>query len=287
MAVAQGEVVGLLGPNGAGKTTLIRLLLGLIVPSEGAIDVLGHRVRRGVPSIHNVGSLVGQPAFYPHLSGAQNLLHFGALRASPTSRRELFASMEEMSLDPALTAPVREYSTGMRQRLALALAFARAPRLLLLDEPTDGLDPAGIVDVRRSISEFADRGATVLLSSHLLAEVERVCGRIIIMSNGRVVRDGRTDRIIEQPMHFRVMFPNREACARARAILTNALAPVAGSKSDLAVVVPADGVSIQSIVQKLSDASIEITSIAAEESPLEALFLDVTGIARERRGQLP
>jgi len=195
LSVHRSEVYGFVGPNGAGKTTTIRMLLGLIAGSSGDIEVLGRRVRRGDADLDRVGAIVDKPGFYPHLSGLDNLAVLDATRRASTSRPQLIAALEVAGLDPGDRQPFKQFSTGMRQRLALASAISREPELVILDEPTDGLDPVGIADLRDAIRRLASNGVTVFLSSHLLAEVERVCTRIGVLVDGTLVREGAPDEI--------------------------------------------------------------------------------------------
>jgi ABC-2 type transport system ATP-binding protein len=194
LSVGRSEVYGFVGPNGAGKTTTIRMLLGLIAPTTGEVELLGRRIQRGQAELVGVGAIVDKPGFYPHLSGIDNLAVFHAswLRAG---RDPLIQAMNVAGLDPADRRPFKHYSTGMRQRLALAGAIATEPELVILDEPTDGLDPVGIADLRAVIGRMASIGVTVFLSSHLLGEVERICTRIGVLVGGRLVAEGAPDEI--------------------------------------------------------------------------------------------
>ncbi len=195
LSIERSEVYGFVGPNGAGKTTTIRMLLGLIAGSSGEIDLLGRRVRPGSVDLAGIGAVVDKPGFYPHLSGIDNLDMLNITRRSSIPRPQLIAAMRLAGLDPDDRRPVKHYSTGMRQRLALACALANEPELVILDEPTDGLDPVGIADLRGVIQRLASNGVTVFLSSHLLSEVERICTRIGVLVNGHLVQEGPPDEI--------------------------------------------------------------------------------------------
>ena len=182
--VGEGDLFGFLGPNGSGKTTTVRMLLGLVFATSGGIEVLGRPMPGAAREVlAQVGSLVEGPAFYPHLSGRANLTLFDA--AGPGSRRDRRRRVEDalarVGLDGVGRRPVKAWSTGMRQRLGLAAALLRAPRLLVLDEPTNGLDPHGTREVRDLLVELVKGGTTVFLSSHLLAEIELVCSRAAIV----------------------------------------------------------------------------------------------------------
>ena len=191
LEVREGDRYGLLGPNGSGKTTLVRMLLGLVFATRGEIEVLGEpvpkRVRQVLPAI---GAMVEGPGMYPHLSGRANLALFDA--AGPGGGRRdrktrVGEALERVGLAGIDRRPVRAYSLGMRQRLGLASALLRGPKLLILDEPTNGLDPRGIREIRDLLIELNQAGTTVFLSSHLLGEIEALCTRVGVMDRGRLV----------------------------------------------------------------------------------------------------
>jgi ABC-type multidrug transport system ATPase subunit len=191
--VREGDRYGLLGPNGSGKTTLVRMLLGLVYATSGEIEVLGRRMPRHAREVlPQIGALIEEPAAYPHLSGRANLALLdaagpGGWAARRTRRRRVDEALEQVSLAGVGRRPVRAYSLGMRQRLGLAAALIRRPRLLVLDEPGNGLDPRGIRDLRELIIGLNDAGVTVFLSSHMLAEVEQLCTRVGVLDAGRLV----------------------------------------------------------------------------------------------------
>jgi ABC-2 type transport system ATP-binding protein len=191
LAVREGDRYGLLGPNGSGKTTLLRLILGLVFATSGEIELLGHRVPRQIGrALPEVGAMVEGPSAYGHLSGRENLAIFDAAGpggARRTRRERVGAALERVGLSGIDERPVKAYSLGMRQRLGLAAALLRAPRLLVLDEPTNGLDPQGIREIRDLLQDLNAAGTTVFLSSHLLAEVELLCSRVGIVDRGRLV----------------------------------------------------------------------------------------------------
>jgi ABC-2 type transport system ATP-binding protein len=188
--VEQGQVLGLLGPNGAGKTTVLRMLMGLIRPSAGEIRVFGHRVAAGSPVLSRIGSFVEGSGFLPHLSGAANLQLYWAATGRPARAARLDEALEIAGLGTAVHRRVGAYSQGMRQRLAIAQAMLGLPDLLVLDEPTNGLDPPQIHAMREVLRGYAAGGRTVLVSSHLLAEVEQTCSHVVVMHRGRLVAAG-------------------------------------------------------------------------------------------------
>ena len=194
MVVPRGAVYGFLGPNGSGKTTTIRMLLGLVEPTSGTRSLLGHAIpREASRALPQVGALVEGPAFHPYLSGRSNLARLDAadLWSEPrTARTRIDAALDRVGLLATAGKRYRAYSLGMRQRLAIAASLLTPRELLVLDEPTNGLDPQGTREVRHLVASLAEDGATVLISSHLLSEVEQICSHLGIMSDGRLVAQG-------------------------------------------------------------------------------------------------
>ncbi|MET8161110.1 alpha/beta fold hydrolase [Sphaerisporangium sp. NPDC005289] len=188
--VDRGQVLGLLGPNGAGKTTTMRMMMGLIHPDAGEIRIFGHRVTPGAPVLSRLGSFVEGPGFLPHLSGRENLELYWRATGRPKGDAHMEEALEIAGLGAALDRAVRTYSQGMRQRLAIAQAMLGLPDLLVLDEPTNGLDPPQIAEMRRVLTRYAAAGRTVIVSSHLLAEVEQTCDHVVVMHRGRLVTAG-------------------------------------------------------------------------------------------------
>jgi ABC-2 type transport system ATP-binding protein len=188
--VQAGDVYGFLGPNGAGKTTTLRMALGLIVPTEGTVELFGHDpLREGARALEGVAGFVEAPRFYPYMTGRKNLELLAALDGEGAKGR-IEEVLEVVELAPRAKHRVGGYSHGMRQRLGIAAALLRRPRLLILDEPATGLDPAGMRDMRILIRQLADDGITVLLSSHQLPEVQELCDRVAIVDRGKVVYEG-------------------------------------------------------------------------------------------------
>jgi ABC-type multidrug transport system ATPase subunit len=232
LTVAEGDVYGFLGANGSGKTTTVRMLLGLVLPTSGQAEVLGEampRHRRTV--LPQVGALVEGPGAYPHLSGRANL---ALLDASGPGRRTRRARQEritevlaQVSLDPADRRPTRAYSLGMRQRLGLAAALMRHPRLLVLDEPTNGLDPQGIQEIRRLLLELNAGGTTIFLSSHLLSEIEQMCTRVGVVDRGRLVLQESLDVLLRPTGLVAVTTPD---AFRAASLLGSAVERVEGER---------------------------------------------------------
>jgi ABC-2 type transport system ATP-binding protein len=194
--VEHGQVVGLLGPNGAGKTTALRMMMGLVRPSSGTIRVFGHRVRPGSPALSRIGSFVEGSGFLPHLSGLANLRLYWAATGRPVEEAGFDEALAIAGLGDAVRRKVGTYSQGMRQRLAIAQAMLGLPDLLVLDEPTNGLDPPQIRDMRDVLRDYAARGRTVLVSSHLLSEVEQTCTHVVVMHKGKLVAAGTVGEIV-------------------------------------------------------------------------------------------
>jgi ABC-2 type transport system ATP-binding protein len=194
--VRRGQVVGLLGPNGAGKTTSLRVLMGLTRPTSGEILVFGHRLLPGSPVLSRVGALVEGPGFLPHLTGAQNLELYWRATGRPAADAHFEEAYDIAGLGSAVHRRVKTYSHGMKQRLAIAQAMLGLPELLVLDEPTDGLDPPQIAEMRKVLRRYATGGRAVLVSSHLLAEVEQTCTEVVVMHRGEVVAAGPVDDIV-------------------------------------------------------------------------------------------
>jgi ABC-2 type transport system ATP-binding protein len=189
LTIDEGDVYGYLGPNGAGKTTSLRMMLGLIRPTSGSVRIFGRDPMGGVAALEGVAGFVEAPRFYPYLSGRRNLELLAAFDGGGAAGR-IDGALATVELSGRAGDKVGGYSHGMQQRLGIAAALLRDPRLLLLDEPTTGLDPAGMRDMRALVRRLADGGMTVVLSSHLLAEVEELCNRVAIIRSGRMVYEG-------------------------------------------------------------------------------------------------
>jgi ABC-2 type transport system ATP-binding protein len=213
LTVEQGQVLGLAGPNGAGKSVTIKILLGLIRPTSGTVTLFGEAAGQGVPALARVGALVDGPGFVPHLSGRVNLRLASRLSQGRDTEHDLERAIGMAGLEDAIDRKYRTYSHGMRYRLGLAQAMLGRPDLLVLDEPTTGLDPVHIREIRRAIGRAAADGATVLFSSHLLSEVEQVCTHTAVMQRGRVIASGRVEDLVGRTdlVSLRVTSPDRAA----------------------------------------------------------------------------
>ena len=278
LAVPRGSVFGFLGPNGSGKTTTIRMLLGLASATEGEIRVLGREIPDAAADVlPRVGALVEGPAFYPFLSGRENLRRFDtANRHAPSATRSarVDAALDRVGLGHAARKAAHAYSLGMKQRLGLANALLTPRDLLILDEPTNGLDPQGTREVRSLILSLADEGTTVFLSSHLLAEVEQVCTHVAVMSTGRLVAQGSLDELrAEGTVRIAVRTPDP---AEARRVLaTLGLAPD-GDGDEITAELPA-GIQPEVVTEALVRAGVRVRGIAAAGASLEDRFVALTG----------
>jgi ABC-2 type transport system ATP-binding protein len=224
--VLRGQVVGLLGPNGAGKTTTLRMVMGLIRPTSGQIRVFGQIVEPGAPVLSRLGAFVEGAGFLPHLSGRDNLRLFWAATGRPSQHADVETALEIAGLGTSIDRKVRTYSQGMRQRLAIAQAMLGLPEVLVLDEPTNGLDPPQIAEMRRVLRRYADTGRTVIVSSHLLSEVEQTCSHVVVMHRGRVVSAGTVSDIAGSgSMQLAVPDPVRAAAVLAAAGITSTQVP--------------------------------------------------------------
>ncbi len=276
--VHEGDRYGFLGPNGSGKTTVVRMLLGLVYATSGKIEVLGRPVPKQISAVlPRIGALVEAPGAYGHLSGRANLAVIDAAGRSPGRRRDrrrrIGEALDRVGLGGIDDRPVRKYSLGMHQRLGLAAALLRSPRLLILDEPTNGLDPRGIHEVRTLLAELNSAGTTVFMSSHQLSEVEQLCTRVGVIDRGRLVL--QDDLAALRGPTGRVVVHSADA-DRAVAVLGSRVAERDG---DRLVVADADAAGVNA---QLTAAGLRITEIWAERRSLEELVLSVTTASSDR-----
>lgn len=273
LRVGRGEVFGLLGPNGAGKTTTIAMLLGLVRPSAGRARVLGHAMpEERAAALARVGAMIEAPALYPYLSGYDNLRVLALAGGIAPAR--VGAALEAVELTPRARDKARVYSQGMRQRLAIAAALLPDPELIILDEPTNGLDPAGTAEIRELIRALAAGGRTIVLCSHILHEVEQVCGRVAIMKAGRLVAEGRVDELLRRERGLRVRVEGDAGAAEAH---IRALPWVAGvERSGDLLLVDAPAARAAELNAYLAMAGVRVAEIGARGGSLEEYFLEVT-----------
>ncbi|HET9015100.1 MAG TPA: ABC transporter ATP-binding protein [Thermomicrobiaceae bacterium] len=279
--VRAGEVYGFLGPNGSGKSTTIAMLLGLVAPTAGTIELFGRGPAGRAEALARVGAIIEAPSFYPYLSGFDNLSVLGALRGGITTARirEVLALVD---LAGAADRRFGQYSLGMKQRLGIAWTLIHDPDLIILDEPTNGLDPAGMVEVRALIRRLADGGTTVFLSSHLLNEVEQVCDRVAILKHGAVLAEGRVVDLIDRRPRAVVQVDRAGEALRLLAALPGVERVTQSDDGDLIV----EGeVAPERVADTLVRAGHALYELRRERISLEHVFLDLTGSMDDTDGE--
>ncbi len=279
LEIGAGAVWGLLGPNGAGKTTLLRMLFGLIRPDDGEIELLGRAPAGGdaATPLEGVAGFVEDPTFYPYLSGRANLALLAELDGG-AGRAQVDDALERVDLTRAARTRVGAYSTGMRQRLGIAAALLRRPKLLLLDEPTSGLDPAGARAVGLLLRELAAGGVAVLLSSHLIGEVETMCDGFTVLHRGRVVWTGTAAALSEQAPGSAYALSTSDD-ARARSIADEHPGTRPGRLENGGLAITVESGSLDSYVLTLGRAGVAVRRLELVVSPLESMFFALTGDA--------
>jgi ABC-2 type transport system ATP-binding protein len=273
LAVPDGGVFGLLGPNGSGKTTTIRCLLGLARPSRGRVSVLGRTLPDGLPEVlARTGAIVEFPALFPTMTGRENLRLLGAMAG--VDARRVDELLDQVGLGARAGDAVSRYSLGMRQRLGLASVLLKDPALLVLDEPANGLDPAGIREVRELLRRLGAEGRTVLVSTHLLAEVEQTCDAVAILSRGRCVACGPVDRVLAGSADAVVVGVGVDDLPAARRVLERAGFAVEPAGTRLRVLVTPRRAG--EITRVLADQGLWLTELRPEQERLEDWFLRLT-----------
>jgi ABC-2 type transport system ATP-binding protein len=274
LTVERGDIYGFLGPNGAGKTTAMRILLGLLHQDAGEVRLFGRDPQRELPeALDGVAGFVETPHFYPYLSGRTNLELFAAFDGGEASSR-VGAALETVGLEGRAGDKVGGYSQGMRQRLGLAVSLLREPRLLILDEPTNGLDPGGIRDMRDLIKQLAGEGMTVFLSSHLLAEVEELCTRVAVIHSGRIVYEGSLAELhASATPRFRLRTSDQQV-ARALMEVNSGVRELEADGDELVFV--ADEATVLGLSRALVEAGLGISALVPESASLERLFFELT-----------
>ena len=274
LRVRRGEVYGFLGPNGAGKTTTLRMLLGLVRPTSGTALVLG--ARPGSPqSLGRVGALIETPAFYPFLSGRDNLRVLARYSGAPETRIE--PVLEEVGLSARGSDRFGTYSLGMKQRLGIAAALLKDPELLILDEPTNGMDPAGMAEMRTFIRDLGRGRRTVLLSSHLMAEVEQIADRVGVISAGRLVGEGT----VEELRGRESLWVRAEPLEQAERVVEGLQEVEEVSRVEGGLRIAADPAAAAGINRKLVEAGIAVGELRHERVSLEKVFLELTQRQKE------
>ncbi len=288
--VKRGDVFGFLGPNGSGKTTTIRMLLGLLRPTSGSIHIFGLDNSQHLQAIlPRIGGIIEAPVYYSYLSGRENLRIFAlasGMRDSAKTRRRIDEVLAMVDLTAQAKDVCSKYSLGMKQRLAIGMALLTDPEMVLLDEPTNGLDPMGVHEMRQMILRLAASGKTVILSSHLLYEVQQVCNRVAILQKGHVVMQGEVDDLLRKSEHLLVRM-NTSIEAQAAQICLRAarlswLAQIEQQNETLEIAAPASHAS--EIVDLLAEQHLYLAEIRPQQSSLEDIFMDLVAAKEERAG---
>ena len=271
LKVRRGQVYGFLGPNGSGKTTTIGMILGLLHPNAGSITLFGDRVTPfNTKPLRRVGALVGAPSLVPYLSARQNLELLARLSPGiPLGRVDEI--LETVDLKESANRRAGQFSTGMKQRLGLAMSLLHEPELLILDEPTNGMDPRGMRDIRNLISLLSDQGVTVFLSSHLLHEVEQICDQVAVLKEGKIIAEGKVDHLLSRMTSVHVRVPSTN-------LATNCLKTLQGAtaiKSNGAYLM-VSGVSSQEVIAHLTTNGIIPSEVSSGGPDLESIFLELT-----------
>ena len=271
LQVRSGEVYGFLGPNGAGKTTTLRMLSGLLLPTSGTALVAG--AAPGTPaSLMRMGAMVETPAFYPYLSGRDNLRVMARYAGAPLARIE--PALEQVDLKDRARFKFKTYSTGMKQRLGVAAALLKEPQLLILDEPTSGLDPQGTVEMRALIKQLRSGGRTVLLSSHLLNEVEITCDRVGVITGGKLVAEGTVDEL--RARGGQALLIRAAPLDQARRLLESIVGAGAVEERAGMLAVTAGPSQAASLNRRLVADGVDVSELRVSEQSLEDVFLQLT-----------
>ena len=282
LIVERGQVVGLLGPNGAGKTTALRILVGLVRADAGSVKIAGESVDQSWVAGERVGAMVATPVFYPHLSGTDNLRVLAAAWGWPRARADARIALVLGLVDLAAAGgrAAKGYSTGMRQRLGIALALLADPPILILDEPVNGLDPAGIVEMRDLLIALAGGGRTILVSSHLLTEVEKTCDHVTIVDRGRIVASGTPDALSGGGERIKVRLVGHDIPPARRALEAAGFRVTQPERPDeLWVDGAPDGTTVSRL---LGSAGVYPDELIRRRDSLEDVFLRLTGATDEQ-----
>jgi ABC-2 type transport system ATP-binding protein len=278
LAIPAGAISGFVGQNGAGKTTTIRMLLGLIRPTAGSGTVLGQALGHARAYLARVGALIEGPTFYPTLSGRENLLVLA--RLGGVENRKVDEVLERVGLGPRGLDPFRTYSLGMRQRLGIAAALLPDPELLVLDEPTNGLDPHGIAEIRAMLRSFADEGMTVFVSSHLLAEIQQVCEHLVVIDAGRLLFQGGVEELLAARAPELIVRTECGEDARRLLLLvrgTGRTVQIVGERAGTTLEIAADCSWAGDLNRLAMAAGITLVHLSERRSTLEEAFFEITG----------
>lgn len=277
--VHKGEIVGLLGPNGAGKTTTIRMIVGLIEMSEGDVKIQGHSVRNHfLKAVQEVGAIIENPEFYPYMTGYDNLKQYQRMNESITDAR-IKAVTELVGLENALNKKVKAYSLGMRQRLGIAQALLHEPSLLILDEPTNGLDPAGIREMREYLKRIAkEESISILVSSHLLSEMELMCSRVVVIQEGKLVTHRTIGESVSESSQVTVTFRVDNVYKAKKAAQELQAVTITEERSEQEeLVLTLDNELIPNVLNSFANKQIKVYRITETKLSLEEEFMKWTG----------
>jgi len=279
LSVPKGSVFGFLGPNGSGKTTTIRMILGLAAASKGEIELLGHPIPQGLEhALPKVGALVEGPAFYPYMSGRNNLIRIDSADRNSTAstrKQRVDAALERVGLTNAAKKKVHAYSLGMKQRLGLANALLKPREILILDEPTNGLDPQGTREVRNLIRSLAAEGITIFVSSHLLSEIEQLCSHLAVMTAGKIVAQGSLAELRNESQTRLVLKADR-IDELVDLLKTQGLTKLSLKPDRVVAPVPSD-FDVAGLNQILVKKKFMVSEIRLEQPSLEEYFVNLTG----------
>ncbi|MEZ7858352.1 MAG: ABC transporter ATP-binding protein [Actinomycetales bacterium] len=279
LSVPKGSVFGFLGPNGSGKTTTIRMILGLAAASKGEIELLGHPIPKGLEhALPKVGALVEGPAFYPYMSGRNNLIRIDSADRNSTAstrKQRVDAALERVGLTNAAKKKVHAYSLGMKQRLGLANALLKPREILILDEPTNGLDPQGTREVRNLIRSLAAEGITIFVSSHLLSEIEQLCSHLAVMTAGKIVAQGSLAELRNESQTRLVLKADR-IDELVDLLKTQGLTKLSLKPDRVVAPVPSD-FDVAGLNQILVKKKFMVSEIRLEQPSLEEYFVNLTG----------
>jgi ABC-2 type transport system ATP-binding protein len=281
-----GEIFGFLGPNGSGKTTTIRMLVDLIRPTEGSITICGKDVHRDhIEALQLIGSIVENPEMYPYLTGWENLEHFARMMPGVDEQR-IHEVVRIVGMQNRIYDKVKNYSLGMRQRLGIAQALLGKPKLLILDEPTNGLDPQGIKELREFIRELANQGMSLFISSHLLSEIQMMCDRVAIISHGEVIAVGSVEGLLEQSAEKVLLQVDDRDNTIAVLSEMQGIEIIEADEMEkmemstlpgISLAVHADKADVSHFNRKLVEAGVNVFAIQHKKPTLEDLFLNLTG----------
>lgn len=277
LEVHRGDIFGFLGPNGSGKTTTIGLMLGLLQPNKGSVEILGENVRKDRSVLKRVGAMAETAAFYPYLSGYENLRVLALMSGISESR--IWEVLGLVGLKDRAQSRYRTYSLGMRQRLGVAAALLADPEILLLDEPTIGLDPAGMKEVRDLVADLGRQGKTIFFCSHLLYEVEQICSKVAIIRKGKVLAEGKIAELLHPSRYVEIVLEDTLRASEALKSVEWILNLQIGDRSVTLQLADRDA---SEVVRLLAEKGIYPSAVIPKSSTLEDFFLEVTG-EEERR----